>query len=254
MYAARNIHFHAGGRRLLSGAHALVQPGRVTVLIGPNGAGKSTLLKILSGEQRPHAGEVHLDGTDIHRLRPAALARLRAVVPQNAQLAFPFTVAEVVSIGTPEGRSRAAVIRQVLDEVDLGGFEERLYEQLSGGERQRVQIARALAQLAGGTRPGYLLLDEPTASLDLAQQLLVVRHMRKLAAADGVGVLAVLHDLNLAAMAADVIVAMKEGTVLAEGAPQQVLTDAVIETLYGVRGRIGWAPQAPFLLPQSVQG
>ncbi|WGD28383.1 heme ABC transporter ATP-binding protein [Ancylobacter sp. WKF20] len=253
MYEARDIHFRAGRRTLLTGASVRVVPGRVTVLIGPNGAGKSTLLKVLAGEYRPHAGDVWLAGTDIRELRPSELASLRAVVPQSAQLAFPFTVAEIVAIGSDGGRQSAPLIRRVLDQVQLGGFEARPYDELSGGERQRVQIARALAQLAGGTRPGYLLLDEPTASLDLAQQLLVIRHLRRMAAEEGVGVLAVLHDLNLAAMAADTILAMRDGTVLADGAPGSVLTDATIHALYGVQARVGWTPAAPFLLPQSVE-
>jgi iron complex transport system ATP-binding protein len=125
---------------------------------------------------------------------------------------------------------------------------------LSGGERQRVQIARALLQLEQGHGPGYLLLDEPTASLDLAQQVLVVRLMRRLAAERGAGVLAVLHDLNLAAMAADEIVALKQGRVVAQGTPAEVMTDASIAALYGVRARVGWAPPTPFLLPQSTEG
>lgn len=253
MYEARDIHFRAGRRILLTGASVRVVTGRVTVLIGPNGAGKSTLLKVLAGEYRPYAGDVRLAGSDIRELRPSELARLRAVVPQSAQLAFPFTVAEIVAIGADGGRQSAPLIRRVLDQVQLGGFEARPYDELSGGERQRVQIARALAQLAGGTRPGYLLLDEPTASLDLAQQLLVIRHLRRLAAEEGVGVLAVLHDLNLAAMAADTILAMRDGTVLADGAPGSVLTDATIHALYGVQARVGWTPAAPFLLPQSVE-
>jgi len=251
MYRADEIVFDVGGRALLDGVSAEVVPGRVTVLIGPNGAGKSTLLNILAGELRPHRGRVTLAGDDIARLPPVRLARLRAVLPQSAHVAFPFTVAEVVAIGTPDGRRRPAQIEHALDRVDLADFADAAYDRLSGGEKQRVQLARTLVQIENGEGPGYLLLDEPTASLDIAQQLLVVRIMRRLAA-EGVGVLAVLHDLNLATMAADDIVALKDGRVAACGAPEEVMTDERISELYGVAARIGWAPSTPFLLPQSV--
>lgn len=252
MYRADDITFEAGGRRLLDGATAAAVPGRVTVLIGPNGAGKSTLLKLLAGELRPRHGRVTLAGADIAGLPPARLARLRAVLPQSVHVAFPFSVAEVVGIGAADGRHGQARVERALARVELSGLMGAAYDRLSGGEKQRVQLARTLVQLEAGDGPGYLLLDEPTASLDLAQQLLVLRLMRELAE-EGAGVLAVLHDLNLAAMAADEIVALKGGRVIARGVPADVLTDARIAELYGITARIGWAPSTPFLLPQSAQ-
>lgn len=251
MYRADDIHVEAGRRVLLDGASAAVEPGRVSVLIGPNGAGKSTLLKVLAGEMRPRRGRVTIAGDDVSRLTPARLARCRAVLPQSVQVAFPFTVAEVVAIGAADGNGAGERVRRALARVELAAFAGRAYDGLSGGEKQRVQLARALAQLEGGEGPGYLLLDEPTASLDLSQQLLVLQLMRRLAG-EGLGVLAVLHDLNLAAMAADEIVALKDGRVAARGTPAEVLTDARIAELYGVTARIGWAPSTPFLLPQSA--
>jgi len=250
MYTAQNIVFRAGGRTLLDGADLALEPGKVTVLIGPNGAGKSTLLKVLAGEFRPHAGTVAIEGDNIARLAPARLARLRAVLPQSVQVAFPFTVAEVIAIGSPSGRGHAARVAGALARVDLTDYAGRLYEKLSGGEMQRVQLARALVQLETGERPGYLLLDEPTASLDLAHQMMVVRLMREIAA-EGVGVLAVLHDLNLAVMSADEIVAMQNGRIAARGAPAEVMTSAAIGAIYGVRARVSWVPEGPFLLPQA---
>ncbi len=252
MYRADDIIFDTGGRRLLDGATAAAVPGRVTVLIGPNGAGKSTLLKVLAGELRPRHGRVTLAGADIAGVPPARLARLRAVLPQSVHVAFPFCVAEVVGIGGADGRHGQARVERALARVELSGLMGAAYDRLSGGEKQRVQLARALVQLEAGDGPGYLLLDEPTASLDLAQQLLVLRLMRELAE-EGAGVLAVLHDLNLAAMAADEIVALKDGRVAARGAPADVLTDARIAELYGITARIGWAPSTPFLLPQSAR-
>ncbi|GLK73818.1 heme ABC transporter ATP-binding protein [Ancylobacter dichloromethanicus] len=251
MYCAHDIGFSAGGRALLDGASVEVLPGRVTVLIGPNGAGKSTLFKVLAGERRAQRGQVTLAGADLAGLKPARLARLRAVLPQSVHVAFAFTVEEVAGIGAKPGRDTAAPIRRALARVELAGLAGENYEHLSGGEKQRVQLARALVQLEGGEGPGYLLLDEPTASLDLAQQLLVLALVRELAG-EGVGVLAVLHDLNLAAMVADEIVALKQGRVAARGTPGEVLTDARIAELYGVSARIGWAPATPFLLPQAA--
>ena len=253
MYTASNIVFRAGSRTLLDGADLALAPGKVTVLIGPNGAGKSTLLKVLAGELRPLSGTVEIEGGDIARLKPARLARLRAVLPQSVQVAFPFTVAEVIAIGSMGGRGHEARIARALARVDLSDYAGRLYDRLSGGEAQRVQIARALVQLETGERPGYLLLDEPTASLDLAHQMMVVRLMREIAN-EGVGVLAVLHDLNLAMMAADEIVAMQHGRIAAKGAPDEVMTDEKVGAIYGVRARMSWAPDGPFLLPQACVG
>lgn len=250
MYTARDITVRAGGRTLLEGAGVAVAPGRVTVLVGANGAGKSTLLKVLAGELRPAAGTVELDGTPVRALSPRALAARRAVLSQSVQVAFPFTVAEVVALGSQ--RARPELVHRALARVDMLGFHDRPYGRLSGGEMQRVQIARALLQLQACAAPGYLLLDEPTASLDLSHQTLIVRLARALAS-EGVGVLAILHDLNLAAMAADRIVALRAGRVEGEGQPSEMLTDALLARVFGVRLRVGWAPETPFLLPQSVQ-
>ena len=251
MYCAQGVGFSAGGRRLLDSASVEVFPGRVTVLIGPNGAGKSTLFKLMAGERAPQGGRVTLDGADLAGLKPAKLARLRAVLPQSVHVAFPFTVAEVVGIGAARGRDLPARIGRALARVELAALAGQNYELLSGGEKQRAQLARALVQLEAGEGAGYLLLDEPTASLDLGQQLLVLRLMRDLAD-EGVGILAVLHDLNLAAMVADDIVALKQGRVAVRGTPAQVLTEERIAELYGVNVRIGWAPPTPFLLPQAA--
>ncbi|MBN8917862.1 MAG: heme ABC transporter ATP-binding protein [Rhizobiales bacterium] len=255
MYRAENVTVAASGRRLVDGASITVRPGRVTVLVGPNGAGKSTLLKAMSGEHRLATGRVTLDGVSIHDMRPLELARRRAVLPQAAEVAFPFTAAEVITAGlmAGEGHDRARILR-LLARVDLPGFADRRYDNLSGGERQRVQLARILAQLDAGKPdvPGYLLLDEPTASLDLAHQLTVLNIARAHADAGG-GVLAVLHDLNLAAMVADEIVVLAGGRVRAAGPVAEVLTEPVLADAFGIRLRIGVAPPGPFILPQNVQ-
>ena len=254
-YAMADIVLARGGRRLLEDVSLALHPGTVTVVIGPNGAGKSTLLKVLAGELRPAQGRVTLEGRDIAAFPPAVLARRRAVLAQSTEVAFPFTVAEVVGIGLMgAGAGGEARIEQALARVDLAGFAARRIEHLSGGERQRVHLARVLAQLgASGEGPGFLLLDEPTSSLDLSHQLLVLDVARRHAQAGG-GVLAILHDLNLAAMAADVLVVVEKGRIVAAGAPGEVLTDALLRTVFGVAARMNVVPEGPFLLPQSVLG
>jgi heme transport system ATP-binding protein len=253
VYEARGISVSARGRVILDSVDLAVTPGRVTALVGPNGAGKSTLLKVLAGERRYHAGEVTLDGTSIAAMTPAALARRRAVLPQAAAVAFPFTVAEVVSLGLPQGFRRAevaALVARALAAVEIRDFGPRFFDELSGGERQRVQLARVLAQVWTAER-GYLLLDEPTLSLDLSHQLLVLR-LARAHAEQGGGVLLVLHDLNLAAIAADEIVALKAGRVVSTGSPAATMTDGLIEELYGVRATVRGVPDGPFLLPQTA--
>ncbi|WP_127091971.1 heme ABC transporter ATP-binding protein [Aquabacter cavernae] len=255
MYEMRNVTVERSGRKLLSDVGLALQPGRVTVVVGPNGAGKSTLLKVLAGEMRADAGEVMLDGRPLSGFSPRALAQRRAVLAQHTEVAFAFSVAEVVSLGL-SGASAAQTTRRVeelLTAVDLPGFAARRYESLSGGERQRVHLARILAQLrtGGSEAPGFMLLDEPTASLDLAHQLLVLQVARAHVATGG-AVLAVLHDLNLAAMSADHLVMMKEGRVLASGPPAEVMTSALLLDAFGVPARVNAVPAGPFVLPQSV--
>ena len=245
-----------GGRDVLREASLVVRPGAVTVLIGPNGAGKSTLLAALAGDLAPSSGTVTLDGAPLRSLKPQAIARRRAVLAQTTELAFPFTVGEVARLGLPAGLPRGeadAVAAQALSAVDLVGYEDRVATELSGGERQRMHLARVLAQLwaAADGRPRYLLLDEPTNGLDLAHQLATLRLARAHADAGG-GVLAVLHDVNLAAMAADDLVAMKDGRIVAAGPPAETLTDETVRSVYDVEAKVSVAPPGPFLLPQTA--
>ena len=254
MYQASNIKLIIGGKKILDGASVALTPGKVLAIVGPNGAGKSTLLKILAGEGRRTSGEVTLDGIDIREWDVKALSARRAVLPQAASVAFPFLAREIVELGLPlrftcaEG---ALLIARALREVDMSAFAEQNYDTLSGGERQRVQLARVLVQLWAHGGKGYLLLDEPTSSLDLPHQLATLKLARGHAAQGG-GVLAVLHDINLAVMAADEIVAMKEGRVIASGRPAEIVTDALIRDLYNVEARIRGVPEGPFLLPQTI--
>jgi iron complex transport system ATP-binding protein len=263
MLEARDLTYTTGGNTLLRGVDVGVRPGRVLVLIGPNGAGKSTLLRLLSGDLKPTHGSVLLDGRPLGSFAPAELARRRAVVPQSSALSFPFTALEVTMLGVTVpgfGLSDAEARNAALDALallDMADLQNRSYVHLSGGERQRVHIARALCQLAmpawrsGQTR--CFLLDEPTASLDLAHQTQVLAALRRQAEA-GHAVLAVLHDLNLAAALADDIVLLARSQVVAAGSAREVLRDDLLSAAYGCQVRTNQTPQGdrPFVLPPAV--
>ena len=262
MLDAANITVERRGRRLLDDVEFQAKAGHVTAIIGPNGAGKSTLLKVLSGELKPDTGAVRLDGVDIKSLGAARLAARRAVVPQATALSFPFTVLEVVMLGTivpgfgladDTARSHA---HSALDAVDLQEFSNHTYTELSGGERQRVHIARALCQLAAAPKQGsetrVLLLDEPTSSLDLAHQCAVLDEARRQAIAGRV-VVVVLHDLNLAATYADRIVLLSGGRIAAVGSPRDVFTDQLLSETFGIGIAVSKNPdpEQVFVLPQA---
>lgn len=238
MIVANRVSVAYGARVVLREVSLQIDSGEVVVLVGPNGAGKSTLLRVLSGDLPPLSGEVSFDGRPIRSLKLTELARRRAVVPQQSGLDFPFRVREVVLMGRiphlhrSDARRDGAVVEATLAKVGLDGFAERSYLHLSGGERQRVHLARALAQIAEpGPRGSALLLDEPVASLDLAHQHRVLGIARDLAAR-GVAVMAVLHDLNLAAQYADRIAILSRGSVCACGAPATVLTEDQLTSVY----------------------
>jgi iron complex transport system ATP-binding protein len=254
MYLARKVQLKVRGRAILDGVDLQLEPGKVVAVVGPNGAGKSTLLRIMAGERRSTAGDVLLDDRPLIEWPIGALARRRAVLPQSIDVIFPFIVAEVVGLGLSprlSKREAGAIVCRALAAVDLADFGGRVYGTLSGGEKQRVQVARVLAQAWCGER-AYLLLDEPNASLDLSHQLLILRLAREHAEQGG-GVMMVLHDLNLAAMAADEIVALKDGCSVVAGAPGQVITDHLIAALYGVRATVRGVPDGPFVLPQTAR-
>lgn len=223
----------AGQRRLLDEVEAMIAPGRVTVLLGPNGAGKSTLISALAGERRPDGGGVMLDDRAMADWSPLDLARRRAVLLQNAALDFAFTVEEVVELGrlpfagTLGALDDAVAMAAACRMTGIDAFRHRDYQTLSGGEKQRVQFARAIAQIwrrdAEDGLPRYLLLDEPTSALDLRHQRGILDVARRLAD-DGVGVLAAIHDLNLAIDYADEAILLREGRVLTSGPVHEVMT------------------------------
>jgi iron complex transport system ATP-binding protein len=257
MIVADQVTVTRSGRKLIDSVTVALKPGRFTVVIGPNGAGKSTLMKILAGEMRPDGGNVSYYGTSVDLWQPADLAKRRAVLPQATQLAFPFTALEIARMGAvAQGAlNPGEEARKALSRVGLRGFETRPYPSMSGGEQQRVQFARALAQVPTPVIEGIpcaLFLDEPTASLDLGHQISVLEEARDFSARGGM-VLAILHDLNLAAEFADHLVVLNHGRVVAEGACAETVSDEIISAVYGIAGAVGRVPAAhiPYVLPQS---
>lgn len=259
MLSARDLSIVLGGEPILKDVTIGIEPGALLAVIGPNGAGKSTLLQALAGGTAPTSGAVTLDSRPLARWKRADLARLRAVVPQDATLSFPLRAIEVVLLGRSphHGVSTAgadlAIATAALQATGADHLADRDYTTLSGGERQRVQFARALAQVwsdgaGGGGR--YLLLDEPTASLDLKHQHQILRLARRFAEL-GYGVLAVLHDFNLAALYADRLCLLVGGRIAADGAPAAVLTAPRIEAAFGMAVTLTRHPRtgAPLVLP-----
>jgi iron complex transport system ATP-binding protein len=253
--------FRAGGRAILADVDIEVAAGELVALVGPNGAGKSTLLGLLAGDLAPATGRVALDGRPVRGMRPGDLARLRAVMPQQTVLQFAFTAAEVVALGARagrDGRQRWPAGRGVDREVDreadrvaaalarvgCADLADRPYPSLSGGEQAQVTLARVVAQDAP-----VVLLDEPTAHLDLRFQARVLRLARALAD-EGRAILAVLHDVNLAARWADRVMILADGRVAACGAPADTVTAAVLSAVYRHRIDVVAHPDGgPLALP-----
>lgn len=230
-----DLNYSVAGRELLKKLNFYLKRGELLAVLGRNGAGKSTLLKHLTGELGKSG--VELFGRPLREIPASEAARKRAVLPQQTPVSFAYEVLDVVLLGRiPHGQRETAEDRAIaaacLERVGLSGYETRNIQTLSGGEQQRVHLARTLAQLHGVTGERVLLLDEPTASLDLAHQHATLRLARQLCA-EGVGVLAVLHDLNLAAQYADRVLLLSEGRIIACDQPAAALTCDTIHAAYG---------------------
>lgn len=261
MISASKVDVFFGRKQILHKIDFEAAPRRFTAIVGPNGSGKSTFLKALAGEIAHH-GEIFLNGQPLHALKPWQAASRRAVMAQQTTLSFPFTVREIVRLGLTSGFSgaRPGEIEQLperaLEAVDLKDFSGRYYQELSGGEQQRAQLARVLCQIWSPVlhgEPRFLLLDEPVSSLDIKHQIAIMEIARDYAMRGG-GVIAVLHDLNLMSMFADRVAVFHEGRVAAAGTPKDVLTDRLMEAVFGCRLRVGAlpAPGTPFVLPHSA--
>lgn len=239
---AKGLSYKSGGRTLIDGVDLSIASGSFTIVIGPNGAGKSTLLRLLCGELAPSQGEVLLGGCSLRSIPAWRLAHQRAVMPQASEVNFPFTAFEIACLGV-EGigrglsrRDRQHMAWDALEQADVAHLARRNYQTLSGGERQRVQFARALAQLEAGRTletEQVLFLDEPIASLDLKHQLALLDQAKDLAR-KGLTILAVLHDLQLAASIGDDLVLLQSGRVVVRGTPAAVLTPRHLAEVFGV--------------------
>lgn len=241
LLSAQAASYAPGGRAIVDSASLDLVAGRLTVIAGPNGAGKTTLFRLLSGELEPTSGMVLCDGERLERLPPWLLACKRAVLTQAVRLSFPFTVLEVgrlgiSGIGRVPANAQPGVVERCLARAGVLHLAGRRLDTLSGGEQRRVHFARTLAQIEAGATVSdrqALLLDEPVANLDLAHQLALMDAARE-AADSGLAVLAILHDLNLAARFADELVLMRDGAIAASGPPSRVLGDDVVSEIFGL--------------------
>ena len=222
---------------VLDDVSAAVARGGLVGILGPNGSGKTTLLRLMGGLLRPSGGRISLDGTDLRTIARATAARRMAMVPQETQLAFEYTVLEMATMGRYphlgafeiEGPQDLEIARDALRATGTQHLESRLFNTLSGGEKQRVVIAGALAQ-----NPDILLLDEPTASLDLAYQLEIRSILRRLNRERNLTIVVSTHDLNFAASLCRELVLLHQGRVLAAGLTERMLDPTLIGRLYGV--------------------
>ena len=229
------------GYSILRSISADINSGEVVAIMGSNGAGKSTLLKVLAGVSRNFAGSIQINGRSMRYFNPEELARVRGVLSQQIVLEFPMKVIEVVMLGRFPYRkvmsieSNLQIVRDCLDQVGMSSFSDRSITTLSGGEKQRVHLARVLAQLRDNSDAcKFLLLDEPLASLDIGQQYKLLKQLRLLVQRRNVGVVIIVHDLNLARLFCDKILLLHKGDMVAHGAPEEVLSIDNIRNCFDV--------------------
>jgi iron complex transport system ATP-binding protein len=248
------LSFAYNGNRVLHDVSLRLAPGEMVAVIGPNGAGKTTLMACVNGLLPDHQGLVQIGGCDVRCMRPRNVAQIIGVVPQEFRIPFAYRVREIVSLGRSPYLGRFGVLtdadERVVDRAlaatDIEALQGREYNALSGGERQRVVIALALAQ-----EPRVLLLDEPTAHLDLSHRVQLLRLVGAINAKRGVTVLAALHDIDLAATGFRRVIVLSGGRVVADGPPREVITPGLLRQVFGVDAQIIEDPLtgAPRVLP-----
>lgn len=267
MLEAHNISVQIGNKVLLDDISIAIKAGEVLSIIGPNGAGKSTLLKALSNELYLTQGNISLNNRVLADCSIKEQARLRAVLPQSSHLNFPFKVEDVVQMGrspfhgTSTVKQDQHIVKQAMELVQVTHLQGRNFTHLSGGEKQRVQLARVLTQIWEAPNDGqarYLLLDEPTSALDLSHQHHVLSIARQLAQTWNIGVLAVLHDLNLAATYSDHIAVLKAGRIIQNSCPTQTLEPELIKQTFNLDVEVTTHPHqdCPLVIsrrPQPVE-
>lgn len=238
MIEAIDVTFKVGGRTLLKNVNFRLRPGELCAITGANGAGKSTLLKVLCRELRHDSGKIEINGRSINDYGSLEMAQIRSVLSQQNRVSLPFKVAEIVMMGRypffgqKPGNHDHAIVENCLNRLEITHLADRLYPTLSGGEQQRVQIAKTLAQV-WKTPNAYIFLDEPTTGLDLKHQHQLIRLANELANS-GYGIVAVIHDLNVALQHTDKVLLLNKGEVHAFGKPADVLTPTNIQQTFGI--------------------
>ena len=242
-----NVSFSYNQKEVVKDVSFSLQKGEFLAILGPNGAGKTTLLRLISASLTPNKGQILLEGKDIKLIPPKEKAKKIAVLPQNEPLLEYLTVRDMVMLGRAPylslllgpGKEDEKIVEESLNLVGMREFSQRKMGELSGGERQKVLIARALAQ-----KPRLLLLDEPIVHLDLAHQLEILFLLKKLKE-EGLGIIAVLHDINLASYFSDKLLLMKEGKIFAYGEPSKVITQENIKKVFNVHAIVRSNPVSP---------
>ena len=246
MFSAENLNFSVNRKKLLDQVSLSIAPGTVTALVGPNGAGKSTLLKLFSRELVPDSGKLTINRMPLYTLAPEQAARLRAILPQKSDLVFDFRVFDVVEMGrlphrrTVSGEVNREIIERSMKYADVYHLRKRIYTSLSGGEQQRVHLARVLSQIGDEQfdQPRYLFLDEPTSALDPEHQHTLLNLVRDFSRSRNVGVLLVVHDLNLASMYADTVAVMEQGVIRYCAEPFDAMAGSHVEAVFKVQADI----------------
>ncbi len=261
MLAVEDIHFrHSSGTSrckrqadILKGVSFGISEGRMAAILGPNGSGKTTLFKCISGLWRPWRGMIRHGGLDITEMSASRRAELIAVVPQEHEPPFPYTVADIVLMGRASqihlfaapSKQDIQAANDAMEQIGIDGLRNRPYTKISGGERQLVLLARALAQEAP-----ILILDEPTSHLDFRNQIMILSKVREIARKKSLTVLMTLHDPNLAMQFSDYVVMMTRGGVVAQGLPAEVLTRKNIRDMYGLDVSIICHKGTNFICPE----
>ena len=233
------LSFKYDGIQVLKDVDMEVKLGEMLSIVGSNGSGKSTLLKCINRILKTQQNTVLIDGEDTSKLNLKALSRIMGYVPQSSTNTFPFTVFDIVLMGRKPyihwslSERDTEIVAEMLDYIGIGELAMRHYNELSGGEQQKVIIARALAQ-----QPQFLLLDEPTSSLDIKHQLEILCILKSLAKTKHCSVIVAMHDLNLASRFSDRMLMLKQGCIFTVGTPDAVLTEENIESVYGVKSRV----------------
>ncbi len=234
-----NLSFSYAGHSVLKDLELSVNVGEVLSIVGPNGSGKSTLLKCINRILKPKHNTVLVDGKDTSKINLKELSKIFGYVPQSSTSTFPFTVFDVVLMGRRPyihwslSERDNEIVAEMLDYLGIGDLAFRHFNELSGGEQQKVIIARALAQ-----QPKILLLDEPTSSLDIRHQLEILCILKSLTQSKERSVIMAMHDLNLASRFSDLMVLLRKGEIFAAGSPEEVLSEANIEKVYGVKCKV----------------